>query len=394
MRTARRARGLPVEQSIRTEHVSDLGGLARLEPEWRELEESAQPHGPGVRWDYVHPWYLHFAAGWREPRAILARRDGVLVGAAPLVAWTGTLGRVPVRRLDFVGYPWDGGELLLRDGAAEAAGAIVESLAARGGFDVLCMNGLDPSGTTWTSVETAARRARLRLVRSDYALAIVALAAGFDRYCASMSPNFRHNLRRMTRRLEGAGGWDLDRLAFGRPHPDEIGRFLRRAFNIVGRSWKVRQGGPEAPEHRRFFEDTLRRFDARGHADIAILTVGGRDAAFIAALVEGDAYHDFTISFDDDFRDLSPGIFLMIEMFRRLAPEGIRVVVSAGAHEYKRRWASAFVSASRAYLFPPTLRAFLGRAARFTLPDRLSRLRKLAAPRLSGGSVGHGGVRR
>lgn len=123
-----------------------------------------------------------------------------------------------------------------------------------------------------------------------------------------------------------------------------------------------------APEHRRFNAEVIRRFAARGLADIGILTIHGRDAAYIVALVEAGIYYDFTISFDDDFKDFSPGIFLMVEMLRRIASEGVRKVVSHGAHEYKRRWATRFVLHSRGYLFRPGLRSFLSRTARFTLP--------------------------
>jgi CelD/BcsL family acetyltransferase involved in cellulose biosynthesis len=369
------------------EWVTDLSAIASLEGAWRALEREAPSRTVHASWDYVFPWYRHLASAERTPLLGAVRQNGVLVAAAPLVAWHGTLGGVPLRRLDFIAYPWDGGELLLREGGEAEAGRLIRSLARRRGFHVLCLNGQHAGSPEWGSLDAAAGACGLRLVRSDYAIAEVDLGDGFDAYCAAMSQNFRRNHKRMAKRIEAAGGHDLHRLAAG-PAGADAGPFLERIFAINDRSWKSREGGPMPAEHRAFNADVIRRFASRGMADIAVLTIGGRDAAYIVALVQGGTYYDFTISFDDEFRDLSPGIFLMIEVLRRIASDGVRKVVSHGAHEYKRRWATRFVFQSRAYFFPPGLRPLLARTARFTVPAWRRRLSVGSTPPGGPGTLG------
>jgi hypothetical protein len=124
-------------------------------------------------------------------------------------------------------------------------------------------------------------------------------------------------------------------------------------FHIADRSWKVRVGGPMAEHHRAYLRETIRRFGRRGMIDFAFLNIAGRDAAFIIGIVERDVYYDLTISYDDEFADLSPGIHLMIELLRQLPDSGVRTVVSHGDHDYKNRWTKDWTTTSRLFVFKP-----------------------------------------
>jgi CelD/BcsL family acetyltransferase involved in cellulose biosynthesis len=98
-----------------------------------------------------------------------------------------------------------------------------------------------------------------------------------------------------------------------------------------------------------------------------ILSIDGRDAAFILGVVERNAFYDVTLAYDESFARLSPGAHLMQHTLRRLAPLGIQTVISHGAHEYKRRWSTWFVPQRRLFLFSRRPRAAASRLARFSL---------------------------
>ena len=71
------------------------------------------------------------------------------------------------------------------------------------------------------------------------------------------------------------------------------------------------------------------------------------------------------LAYAERFAHLSPGSFLIQQVLRTLAGAGVSTVVSHGAHEYKRRWSSRFVSSPRTFLFAPSLRASSARFIRF-----------------------------
>lgn len=68
---------------------------------------------------------------------------------------------------------------------------------------------------------------------------------------------------------------------------------------------------------------------------------------------------------------LSPGFYLMQKSIEALASAGVHTVISHGAHEYKRHWATAFVPQKRVLLFAAGLRAAAARFVRFSLAPKL-----------------------
>jgi CelD/BcsL family acetyltransferase involved in cellulose biosynthesis len=100
---------------------------------------------------------------------------------------------------------------------------------------------------------------------------------------------------------------------------------------------------------------------------LSILSIGGKDAAVVMGLVERGCYYDVTLAYSEEFSALSPGMHLMQEVLRNLAGSGIHTFMSHGAHEYKRRWSTAFVPSTRMFLFPRSSTSILSRYIRFGL---------------------------
>jgi hypothetical protein len=70
----------------------------------------------------------------------------------------------------------------------------------------------------------------------------------------------------------------------------------------------------------------------------------------------------------------------MQQMLERLADAGIQTVISHGAHEYKRHWATAFVPQRRVQLFAPTARGRAARLAHVRVRPLLTRLNRKTDP--------------
>ena len=363
------------EAPVRIEWIQDLERIEALREPWDALSEEVRERTLFSRLDYVVPWYRNYRDDGVTPLVGAVWSEGGLVGVAPLAVWSGTLGRVPVRRVDFAGHTFDAGEFLVRDDAPEMTGTILESLLDEGGFDVVCLAGLEEGSPKFRAVREAAERRRHACVLSPYKYATVDLRAGWDAYCKGMTKNFRKNLRRHAERIAAAGPWKIDRVVPGAPAPN-LEEFLRRIFAITDRSWKAQGSGSRPDRRRGFFREVIQRFEKRGMLDLAILSIGGQDAAFVAALVERGSYNEVTISYADDLKTLSPGTFLKQEILATLPGMGIHTLVSHGDFEYKQRWATGFASHVRAYVFSRGPRGILSRTTKFTLPRLWGRLRK------------------
>lgn len=350
---------------MRIDWVSHPGALAALEPAWRDLEAGVTGRTHLSSFDFLFTWYRRYAGPYGgTPLIGLAWEGRELAGVAPLTLVRGRAAGVPVWRVEFAPSDVPAGEFLIRDDRPEIAASLLPSLVRTIGFDVACLDGFDPASPHLAALADAARRLGIAVAIDDQASAVVDLRAGYDAYCAGLSGHYRRNLGAKARKIEAAGA-RVDAV-FGTDAADRIDRAIARLIAITEASYKL-DGRRLAGEHRAFLGDLVRRLAGRGTLALPMLSIGGRDAAFILGIVERGCFYDVTLAYDESFAKVSPGAFLMQRLLQQLAAAGVHTVVSHGAHEYKKHWASTFVPQRRALFFTRTLAGSAARLARAAL---------------------------
>jgi CelD/BcsL family acetyltransferase involved in cellulose biosynthesis len=349
---------------VRYEWIERLEDVEALEPRWRALEDRVRDRMVFGSFDHVLPWYRHHVERYGSPLVGVAWRGRECAGILPLALNRTTLGGVPVRRANCVGHDEEDGEYLFAEGDGELLAGLLDSLLERGAADVIELLGIPPGGGRDAILESVISRRGIRAERTPYRYASVDLAEGYDAYEAKLGAKLRGNLRRRSKRAESLGGLEFDRLHRAED-PATVARYLGRIYAIGERSWKSEDGRGMRGHYRGFYLELAERFNARGLLDLSILKVGGRDAAFIFGIRERGVYYDVTISYDEEFAGVSPGTLLIQEVARRVAAEGIRLVVSHGDREYKRYWASGYVTQTRLTIFPPGVRSALSHFAKY-----------------------------
>jgi len=369
----------------RVDWVRDPAALDVFEGPWRALERRVRQRSHVSTFDFLATWYRQYAGGYGgTPLIGLAWQGPDLVGVAPLTIRQGRVGRIPVTRIDFAPNDSIAGEFLVDDDQPGVVGALVDALVhTRTTFDVICLNGFDPASRQLPALRAAAARHRLALQTEDHAYALVDLRDGYETYRARLSSHYRRNLNQKARKIAAAGftvqGVQLTQGL------DALEACVARMIRINEASYKL-EGRPLAAHHRGFLAEVVRRFGARGMLSLPILSIDGKDAAFILGLVERGCFYDITLAYDESFARLSPGAFLMQQALQQLAAAGVHTVVSHGAHEYKHHWATALVPQKRIFLFAPGPRAAATRFVRFGLQPLWRRLG--AAPADSTASLG------
>jgi CelD/BcsL family acetyltransferase involved in cellulose biosynthesis len=238
-------------------------------------------------------------------------------------------------------------------------------------FDIACLDGLAPESTHLAALHAAAAHHRLPIELDDHAFAIVDLRDGYQQYVSTLSGHYRRNLNQKARKI-AAAGVTVDGV-LGTADADSVERAIERMITITEASYKL-AGQRLADHHRHFLGDVIRRLAARGKLALPLLSIGGRDAAFILGVLERGCFYDITLAYDEQFAKVSPGAYLMQRTLESFAAAGVHTAVSHGAHDYKKHWSSAFVPQKRAFLFAPTLRARATRMIRFSLRPVWARL--------------------
>jgi CelD/BcsL family acetyltransferase involved in cellulose biosynthesis len=359
---------------MRIDWVSHPGALEALEPAWRHLESAVAARTHLSSFDFLFTWYRRYAGAYGgTPLIGLAWRERELVGIAPLTLVRGTTGRIPVRRVEFAPSDVPAGEFLIRDDDAAVVAALLASLIRTIEFDVLCLDGFDPGSAYLDVLTHAARGHRLAVHTDEHAFALVDLRRGYAAYFAGLSGHYRRNLNGKARKIQ-ASGFQVD-WVYRTDACDRINQAIARLIAINEASYKL-DGRRLADEHRGFLSDLVRCLASRATLALPILSITGRDAAFILGVVERGCFYDVTLAYDESWAKLSPGAFLMQQTLQRLADAGIHTVVSHGAHEYKKHWATAFVTQRRALLFAPTMRGRAAQLAHVTVRPLLERLNR------------------
>jgi CelD/BcsL family acetyltransferase involved in cellulose biosynthesis len=348
------------------EWIRDPAKLESIATQWAALEASVggRTHLSSV--DFIVPWYQQYAGPYGGlPLVGLARRDARLIGVAPLTICRGSMGRIPVTRVEFAPSDTPAGEFLVEDDHPETVAAFIDGLLQAATFDLISLDGFAPRGAQLRAVERAAAKHHMSVETVDHAYAVADLSDGYAAYRGRLSSHFRRNLSQKSRKIADAGGAAISGIQFT-ADASEMDRCVARVIAITEASYKL-NGQRLADHHRAFFMDVVRRLGTRGTLCLPILSIGGQGAAFILGVVERGTFYDISLAYAESFAKLSPGSFLMQHLLEQLASAGVHTVVSHGAHEYKKHWATAFVPQKRIFLFRRGLRSTAVRLIRFSL---------------------------
>jgi CelD/BcsL family acetyltransferase involved in cellulose biosynthesis len=351
--------------SLTIEWLTSPTQIESISGQWAALEATVRNRTVLSTYDFLATWYRQYAGAYGgAPLIGLAWRGTRLVGVAPLTMRRGSVGRIPVTRVDFAPNDSPVGAFLVEDDHPETVAALLDSLVQSAKFDVVCLNGFDPESDHLLALRNAAAKHRLAIEIEDHAFAVADVSSGYQKYRSDLSGHYRRNLNQKARKLAAAGatvgGVQLTEGV------DAMEDCLARMIAITEASYKL-NGQRLADNHRGYLSELVRRFGPRGMLSLSILSIDGQDAAYLFGLVECGCFCDINLAYAESFAKFSPGAFLMHKTLESLAAAGVHTVISHGAHDYKKHWASAFVTQKRVFLFAPGARATATRFVRFGL---------------------------
>jgi CelD/BcsL family acetyltransferase involved in cellulose biosynthesis len=348
--------------------------MESISDQWRALEQSVQNRTALSTFDFLATWYRHYSGDYGgECRIGLAWRGSRLVGVAPLTLRRGRIGKIPVTRVDFAPTDSPVGAFLVEDDHPETVAWLLQSLIWAEKFDVVCLNGLDPASDHLRLLQEAGPRLGLTVELEDDASAVADLRGGYGAYRAGLSGHFRRNLNSRARKIAAAGQTAIEGVVLTEG-VEKTQDTIARMIAITEASYKLK-GQRLGDSHRAYLSELGQRFGPRGMLSLTILTIDGQDAAYLFGLVERGCFYDINLAYAERYEKLAPGTFLTQKTMEMLEAKGVHTVVSHGAHDYKRHWATKFVDEKRVFLFASNVRGTATRFMRFRLAPFWRRFR-------------------
>jgi CelD/BcsL family acetyltransferase involved in cellulose biosynthesis len=308
------------------EIIRTAAALEAIEPAWWELWRRARTATPFQSPAWLIPWWRHFAPG--ELTTAAAWRDGRLIGLAPFYREDGALGR---RLLPLGISVSDYLDVLLDDGEAEAAGALVAALDRESAWDSLECEELAPDAAA-VSLPTPADCVETIAAQSACPVLVIP-----SRRLAEFLPGqTRRKLNLARNRAARRGGCRIGR-ATGEGLLDGFAELVR----LHALRWQAR-GDPGVLADARvaaFHRDALPRLDRAGVLRLYLLRFDGAAAAGFYGFSHRGRGFSYLTGFDPAFAFESPGALLLAYAVEAAIAEGAREFhFLRGREAYKYEW--------------------------------------------------------
>ena len=326
---------------MEVEVIDQLAKLPPLQEEWDRLNQCAADSSPFSSHAWITTWAECYLSR-HEPRVVIVRKDGRLVGVAPFYL-TSQFG---IRMLQLLGIK-DVGEclnLLIEPGLEEVVGSVLFDalLDSAGHWDAISFWAIRSNSTLHHLLFASGSRLlkEAKVVTSMIGLApILRLDGGWDDFLKSRSQNFRRNNKRNLSACEEYGiniVFECDM----KSHYDVIDRLI----SVESRSWQGTRGRSDIQANKGFFERILPKLLACAETDIVWAYKDGSPLAFSLYLIQGDRAFGYITGYDSSIKDLSLGSVVNYYAVRNLCDCGISVgdFLTDKHESWKKRWTNDY----------------------------------------------------
>lgn len=276
--------------------------------------------------DWTEAWLQAFGQNI-QPFIITVRHQGHLVGLAvfgktksPIHRWA------PWWKIDTIQFLSDfrvpTNQFMVAPGYTEAAEKILISLCrhASRGTEISLANFRD-----WHNYSAAFASLGMRAVsifkKNAPSSIIVDISKGYDAYLETKNRQFRKNIRTTFKKIEKTDYKILD-------HTQDPEIVLGRIMDLSRSSWKGQAGSSfgRMEGGDLFIHDLWKRFGEKNMMQFYLLEIEGRAVASNITLVFNNNGYGYLTEFDEAYRDLSPGRFIIAYGLQVASQHGLKSV--------------------------------------------------------------------
>lgn len=336
-------------------HVVSVRSVEELDahrPAWSELvsraADGAYFHAP----EWLLPWLETYWAD--RPLSFLFVYEGDrLAGFVPLLEDNGGEIQCPGSVASPINPHSRREELLFADDPAPILNAALEHLVANQPRHRVVFRSVTEDGPVASALPAIAHKLRLRVLAQNEATSSVAdLSDGWDSYMRTRDKHTAHEMRRKTKKLHKAGGWEMRSFTSGSDWRVGFDALLE----VERGSWKHGEQTSIAnePGAREFYQAVTRRGAESGRLRLHVLSHDAHPIAHVLGVADGNTLLALKTSYQESYRSWSPGMVLMWHVLEKTAHEGFQTLDFLGeSAPWKASLSSRTVSYRNFCVFPP-----------------------------------------
>jgi len=306
------------------ETVQSPDRLEALAPEWDTLVRAMARPSPFLLHGWLVEWWRHYGGAGERLAVVTVRRQGRLVGAAPLFVRR----EKGVRTARFLGAHESAlADLLIAEDEPESTARLLREGIQSQSFDFADLFGLPQASLL-------GQFGGLRMIERVEAPVLLMPDGWEEAYQAKTGSKKRNLHRRRLRQLGEVGEVEFE---VGRTR-EELEPLLEEAFLLHNLRWQGRPDGSTfgTEDGRDFHRAALRRLAGDDVLRIVLMRVGGKPAAFHYFFALDGTMVVHRLAFDPDLARYSPGLVATLETLRVASDDGLtRVEFLGGNERYK-----------------------------------------------------------
>ncbi len=322
---------------------------------WENLLANSPSDPVFGSWEWARAWMEHLSSG--NAHMVQLLEDGKPAGMAPLVLEIHKWGGVSANVLSPMG--WSTGEYVdLPVAGKEAWSVLFKYLLDARGWDVLSFRRMPSSADNARDLVLAAQSLGLGIIKEEEQICpFLDLDHTLEDYLKSrFRSKFRNRIRRMSKRLSSMGKHRFEMVH----DPESMEKVLGAIADLEARSWKGAQGKGvfQEPPKQRFYFQVAQALAAKEMVALHLQWLDDRLLAYHYGFVAGGRYHDFSLSFDPEFGNYSPGLLSLVDLLGWCYDQGLaRFDFLRGAEKYKAQWTDTATQNANIHVFFPKAKA-------------------------------------
>lgn len=324
---------------IRIDEITTPDALRALAAQWNAVLDACEIRHPFLTHEWITCWWDSFGAG-NEMYVLVARRDGGVIGIAPLMKTTGKRRGITFRALEFMAnYHSNRSGFILAGDARETLGAFFDHIVTHCTDVDLWLLDFIPAGSPDDLHVPDILRARhvKYVVLGSLTSPYIHMDLPWDAYWAARTSKFRTTIRHDLNHLRRDGR--LDVTLYTRENLDTA---YAELLHVSRNTWKFKAGTAIAstPVNEHFYRSLAQTAAAQGWLNIWILRSAGVPVAFSYCLAYKGRAMVLKIGFDMACAKDGPGGVLARHVIEHYFNERMTEFDWLGENDpFKLKWA-------------------------------------------------------
>jgi CelD/BcsL family acetyltransferase involved in cellulose biosynthesis len=329
--------------SMNIQIVTTQSGFWGLEKAWNALLEEIGDGSVFLTFEWFKTWWEAFGRNKHLYITLVKDAAGKITGIAPLMKYTGTCARLPVKKISFL-YNDNAAEcgFIIPGNCEKNLNAILDCLQEqKDNWDVIEFQSIAENSTAYKELKKILRKRKFRFGVKDWLHSpYIAIDSDWEEFVSGRSKKLRKNIRNLLNKLNRKGTFSIQHIN----GLDRNGDILKTIIAISETSWKTRYNRSLAgtAENRHFFENLYSAACKKGWLNIWLLKIKDEPVAYEYHLTYRNKAYALRADFNEEYKNLSPGSTLNAMIIKKYFEKGIQEYDLCGhADDYKLSWTSS-----------------------------------------------------